>query len=85
LRFILQLLLSRGGFADFVVAADAFNYRCHAPLPRSAGEGHRVQRAADRFRWLLMPWATAVDPYHPVGWWEDLGLGADEFVDDTTE
>jgi hypothetical protein len=32
------------------------------------------------------PWAQAFDPYHPpVGWWEDLGLGIDEFGDDTTE
>ena len=30
-----------------------------------------------------MPFAQAADPYHRpvVGWWEDLGLGLDEFVD----
>jgi hypothetical protein len=28
------------------------------------------------------PFAVPVDPYHPpVGWWEDLGLGAEEFDD----
>jgi hypothetical protein len=33
-----------------------------------------------------MPFADPIDPYHPpLGWWEDLGLGADEFVCDTTE
>jgi len=30
-----------------------------------------------------MPWqgTNVVEPYHPpvVGWWEDLGLGIDEF------
>lgn len=28
------------------------------------------------------PWATAADPYHPPGWWHDLGLVLDEFEDD---
>jgi len=31
------------------------------------------------------PWAVAEDPYRPPGWWEDLGLGADEFEYETTE
>jgi hypothetical protein len=33
-----------------------------------------------------MPWqgTNVVDPYHPpLGWWEDLGLGADEVVETT--
>jgi hypothetical protein len=35
-----------------------------------------------------MPWqgTNVVDPYTPpLGWWHDLGLGVDEFVEDTTE
>jgi len=31
---------------------------------------------------MRSPWAVAEDPYRPPGWWEDLGLGADEFVGD---
>lgn len=37
----------------------------------------------------MLPWATATDPYYQssqtLGWCEDLGLGADEFVGDATE
>jgi len=33
---------------------------------------------------MRSPWAVAEDPY-PPGWWEDLGLGADEFEYETTE
>jgi hypothetical protein len=32
-----------------------------------------------------MPFIQATDPYHQpsqIGWWEDLGLGTDEFAED---
>lgn len=42
-----------------------------------------VDRNSD-VRVVIVPFATPIDPYHPpIGWWEDLGLGADEFVDAT--
>jgi len=32
---------------------------------------------------MRSPWAVPEDPYRPPGWWEDLGLGADEFEHET--
>jgi hypothetical protein len=32
----------------------------------------------------MCPFADPIDPYHTtIGWWEDLGLGVDEFVEAT--